>query len=119
MSSQEARSPERWFRPVASPARSACSRFPRRARREAWRHAKPRSSAIASTPVRSDAPGTAADLDAGCHHAVERCEMLVGLPPFAVAVFDAHAGAIANGECVCPAQPFARPLAFDLDFRVA
>jgi hypothetical protein len=52
------------------------------------------------------------------HHAVERCEMLIGLLPFAIVVSDAHVWAVANGEFVCPAQPFAGPLAFDLDFRV-
>src|ERR1700722_14588917 len=53
------------------------------------------------------------------HHAVERCEMLVGLPPFAAVVSNADQRTVTNRKGVGSAGPFTGPLAFDLDFRVA
>jgi hypothetical protein len=52
------------------------------------------------------------------HHAVERCELCIGLPPLASVISNAHAWAIANGESIRPAQSLAGPEAFGLDHRV-
>ena len=49
------------------------------------------------------------------HHAVERLELLVGLPPFAIVVSYAHKGAGSNRKSVGPAQSLAGPEAFDFD----
>src|SRR5260370_42406806 len=52
------------------------------------------------------------------HHAVELCELRIGLPPLAVAISNAHAAAVAKSESVSPAQSLAGPDAFGLDYRV-
>jgi hypothetical protein len=53
------------------------------------------------------------------HHAVEGCELLMGLPPFAIAVSNAYTWTVAKCEGVRPAQSLAGPQAFGFDLRVA